>query len=112
MFGDKLRELRKNKKLSQDEMGKVLDVASTTISNWEKNITQPSFEKVYEIAKYFDVSINYLFGWTDDDITKIKELNRVLKETGLIQDEEMTFDELKKAIEILNVLKNKNTNEE
>lgn len=110
MFGEKLRELRKNKNISQEKLGEILGVTSTAIYSWEINRTQPPFETVVKIAKFFEVSPNYLFGFTDEDITKIKELNRVAREAGLIKGEDMTMEEFKKAIDIMQLLGDKNGN--
>ena len=116
MFGDKLRELRKNKYLSQDALGKEFGVRGNVIWDWENGRSQPSIEKIVDIAKFFDVSTDYLFGLNDRDIDRIKELNRILRETNLIKDREMTLSEFKKAIEIVDILlkdkeKEKDTNE-
>lgn len=107
MFGERLKGLRKSKKISQEKLGKILGVTSTAIYSWEINRTQPPFEKLIELANFFGVSMDYLLGITDEKISKIKELNRVAREAGLIKDEDMTLEEFKKAINIVNMLRDK-----
>ena len=109
MFGERLKELRIEKNLKQEELGEILNVSKATISSWEMGRTQPPFETIEKIIKFFNVSPNYLFGFTDEDITKIKELNRVAREAGLIKGEDMTMEEFKKAIDIIQVLGDKNS---
>lgn len=108
MFGEKLKELRTEKNLKQEELGEILGVSKATISSWEMNRTQPPFETIEEIIKYFNVSPNHLFGFTQEDITKIKQLNQVAREAGLIKGEDMTMEEFKKAIDIVEVLRGNN----
>jgi len=59
-FGDRLRELRKKKKLNQKDLGKLLGVAESTISMYERNGRQPDFDMQEKIANFFNVSIDYL----------------------------------------------------
>ena len=113
IFGEKLKELRKINKLTQTDVAKIFNVTDATVSTWEVGKAQPSLDKLKELAKYFKVSTDFLLGITDDDITKIEKLNHVAREAGLIKDEDMTLDEFKKAIDIVNMLrgeKNEKTN--
>lgn len=110
MFGDRLKELRKEKNISQEEFGKIFNVGSTTISNWELNITQPSFEIVKKISEYFNVTPNYLFGYELSDLEKIEQLKIVLKDAGLMTGDDLTIEELEKALQIVELMKNKESN--
>ena len=62
---DRLKELRKSKKLTQTELGKILGVGKTTISMYETNNSTPNDEIKLKIAEYFNVSVDYLLGKTD-----------------------------------------------
>ena len=64
-FAERLKELRMEKNLLQSELGKFLSVDQRTISNWEKGIRQPDFETLAAIARFFDVSVDYLLGLED-----------------------------------------------
>ena len=59
-FGKKLQELRKNKELTQEELGEILFVTRTTISKWESGRGYPSIDSLKAISNYFHVSIDDL----------------------------------------------------
>lgn len=61
-FCDVFRELRLEKKLSQEAIAKELDVSQSLINNWETNRSTPAPEMLEYIADYFDVSVDYLIG--------------------------------------------------
>ena len=62
MFKERLKELRKEKMLSQDDFAKIINVSQRSISSWEKGSREPGFEVLAQIAKYFDVTTDYLLG--------------------------------------------------
>lgn len=61
-FCDKLIELRKKMGLSQEELGYKVDVARQTISKWENGETTPELDKLIELSKLFEISIDELVG--------------------------------------------------
>ena len=65
-FGKRLRNLRENKGLTQEELGKIINQKKSNISKYENERLQPSMETINSFAEYFNVSIDYLFGRTDD----------------------------------------------
>ena len=60
--GEKIRQLRKDNKITQTELGKILNVEKSTISMYENNNTQPPSQTLALIAKYFNVTTDYLLG--------------------------------------------------
>ena len=62
IFCERLKELRIEKGLSTTVLGKIINVSNSTISRWESETIIPSIEHLYNIAKYFDVSADYLIG--------------------------------------------------
>ncbi|MBR3613928.1 MAG: helix-turn-helix transcriptional regulator [Clostridia bacterium] len=64
VFGERIKELRKEHNLSQEEFGRIFTnkIAQSTIGTWEKGLREPPFRAIIEMAKYFNVSIDYLFG--------------------------------------------------
>lgn len=62
MFGDRLKELRQQRQLTQNEFASILGIGRTTLSHYELNNREPDFEILEKIANYFDVSIDYLVG--------------------------------------------------
>ena len=62
VFGTRLKELRTEKHLSQQQLSQIFSVDRRTISNWENSLREPSLQTVVDIAKYFEVSADYLLG--------------------------------------------------
>jgi transcriptional regulator with XRE-family HTH domain len=65
MFGEKVKELRVKKGLSQDKLAQRLNISRTTITMWETLQREPDFETVKTLANYFNVSTDYLLGNTN-----------------------------------------------
>ena len=59
-------ELRSEKGISQREIAKLFDISQATYNNWENGRTQPSIEQLIALAKFYDVSVDYLIGNSDD----------------------------------------------
>lgn len=71
----RLKELRLNKNLTQQQLGKLMSVSGQTILNWENDITYPSVKKLIELASFFDVSIDYLLDFKEKDTNFDKIIN-------------------------------------
>ena len=71
----KLKELRVKKRLSQEELGKILGVSGQTILNWENCIHSPNVDQLIKLADFFDVSIDYLVGLKNENKTKNEIMN-------------------------------------
>ena len=61
-FGERLKKLREQKNLTQKEVAARLDVATETISNYERNIQTPRLEKIVELAIIYNSSLDYIIG--------------------------------------------------
>lgn len=59
-FNEKLQELRKKKRLTQEELADILFVSRTAVSKWESGRGYPNIESLRDISKYFCVSIDDL----------------------------------------------------
>ena len=62
----KIKELREEKGLSQLEVAKGIDTSQRNIGRWESGANEPSSSFVLKLAKYFNVSTDYLLGCEDD----------------------------------------------
>lgn len=60
VFGKKLKELRNERSLTQEQLAQILNVSKTTICQWETFKQEPSLNTLVAIAYYFDVSVDYL----------------------------------------------------
>lgn len=65
VFGERLKELRHDKNLTQQQLAKELNVSGNTIYAWEVNKQEPSMTALLKLSNIFNVSLDYLFGKTD-----------------------------------------------
>ena len=71
-FGEKLRNLRKSRGMTLEEVGNLVGVGKSTVRKWESGeIANMRRDKIALIAKALGVSPSYLMGWDDnaEDIT-------------------------------------------
>lgn len=66
MIGERLKKLRKERKWTQEDVAKKLNIPRSTYSNYESGKREPDFETAQLFAGLFEVSIDYLLGRTDD----------------------------------------------
>ena len=59
-FAENLKQLRKDKQLSQEELAEILDVSRQAVSKWEQGIGYPEVEKLLLISSKLNVSLDYL----------------------------------------------------
>lgn len=59
-FNEKLKELRKSRSLTQEELAEALFVSRTAISKWESGRGYPNLDSLKEISRYFGISIDEL----------------------------------------------------
>ena len=74
-FGDRMALVRKQKKLSQSELGKLADVSGDIVGKYERNEMKPSIETARRLANALNVTLDYLVGDSntvlfDKDTTK------------------------------------------
>lgn len=62
----RLLELRRERGLSQREVAREFNVSQSTYNNWENANTQPSIEQLIGLARFFEVSVDYLVGNSDE----------------------------------------------
>ncbi len=115
LFGDRLKELRISKNLSQEELSNILNVRKSSISNWETGKATPTFDMLTKIAQYFGVTIDYLLNFTQNDVDNMERLKQALKQAGMwnYAIDDMSREDFEKAMKIIAMLKEnkKDTNE-
>ncbi|MHA6481095.1 helix-turn-helix domain-containing protein [Paenibacillus sp. strain BS8-2] len=77
MYGERIRKLRKEKKLTMKQLGAKFNLAESTISGYENETRKPDLELIDKLADYFGVKADYILGRTDDptpSFTPNKEL--------------------------------------
>lgn len=61
----RIRDLREDNDLTQDQIIKILKMHKTTYTNYEQGKREPPFEFIVKLAKIYNVSIDYIAGLTD-----------------------------------------------
>ncbi len=64
-FKDILKELRLEKKIGQIDLAKNIGVSKGIISLWENGLREPSMSNLISLAKFFNVTIDFLVGLED-----------------------------------------------
>ncbi|ATW84542.1 helix-turn-helix transcriptional regulator [Weizmannia coagulans] len=72
MLAKRLRQARKNKKLTQEQLAHLVKTTKGTISNYENEYSTPSNEMLKDLAKALDVTTDYLLG-RSSDLPKLTE---------------------------------------
>lgn len=66
IFAERFKKLRLEKSISQQEIATSLGVDRSIVSHWERGTRIPSLDIAYSLADYFEVSLDYLVGRSDD----------------------------------------------
>lgn len=93
-IGQKIKELRLEKEITQASLAKHIGVTQKAVDFWEKNINEPKATYIINIAKFFNITTDYLLGIEDENGNKTKEI----KENSLIPIAARSKDNKKKNI--------------
>lgn len=72
-FGDNLRNLRKSKKLSQEELSERVGVSRQSVSKWESGVAYPEMNNILILCKIFNCKINDLLSEKIEDFNSFDE---------------------------------------
>ena len=78
MIGKRLEMLRKERKMSQRELAAILGVTNYTVSAYENDRSEPADEIKVQLARLFDVSLDYLMGLVDQPLSLSREEQTLL----------------------------------
>ena len=108
-FGERLKKLRQNKKMSQEELGLIFNppLAQSTIGTYERGVSEPTYSNLVIIAKHFNTTTDYLLGLTNqaeldtqkEDPKELKEF--LLQNNILFNGNELSDEDRKRMIDIL-----------
>lgn len=70
-IGNRIKELRTSKNLTQEDIAKMVKVSKATISNYEKGKVSPPIELLIKLAERYDVSIDWLCGLSNEEIPRL-----------------------------------------
>lgn len=103
-----LSELRREKRLSQEELAKIIGTSQSSVGHWESGRRNIPQDKLLQLSKYFNVSIDYLLGISNSrkkyyDLSRDNIVNRLEKimeeiESGIYTKDLDKFDEDSKNI--------------
>ena len=100
--GNRLREVRKAKGLTQTELGELIGVGKSAICCYEKETRNPTLEAIIEMIHVLGVSADYLLG--ADYLIKIEEENSFEEYVSLTKEEIVFIEELKKNKLVYDIL--------
>lgn len=75
---NRLKELRKSKKLTQIELADKIKIPYRTIQRWENGKTQIKPDKAQKLADFFEVPIGYLLGYSDSPVFELGDFVHLL----------------------------------
>lgn len=92
-FGDKLREARKNKGYTQEQIAHLLGIAKSTYTGYEKGVREPDLFKIKRLVEVLDVDSSWLLG-VDDSPSSITaaEYQAIKKYRALDERGKMAVD--------------------
>ena len=62
VFAERLKDLRRQFKIGQNELASKLQLSNASISYWENGKQEPTASALFKLAKFFGVTIDYLLG--------------------------------------------------
>lgn len=100
--GNRLREVRKRKGLTQTELGELIGVGKSAICCYENETRNPTLEAVIEMIHVFGVSADYLLG--ADYLVKISDNPKDEQYVQMTREEIIFIEELKKNKMVYDIL--------
>ena len=99
-IGNFLKELRKEKRITQEEFSEILNVSSRTISRWETGTNLPDISLLVDIAEFYDVSITEII---NGERRKSEIMEKEIKEVATVMSD-YAETEKKKILEKVKII--------
>ena len=74
-LGDRYRNLRKDRKLTQDDLAQYLGLTRSAINTWEQGLSIPSVNIIISLSQFYGVTTDYLLGLDNADLVDITNLS-------------------------------------
>ena len=84
-IGQKIRTLRKNKHLTQEQLAEALSVSAQSVSKWENLISTPDISLLPVIARYFGVTMDELFNYRLDSLSYKERFIRFMADNAVLR---------------------------
>mgnify|MGYP004504273437 CR=1 FL=1 len=108
MFGERLKSILQDSDISQLKLAQELGYTQQAVNRWCNNITEPDNKTIVDIAKYLNVSTDYLLGndatlnKNEEELREIDTLKRLLIKNGYMnQNDDLTKKELNNLIKMI-----------
>lgn len=102
IFSERLLALRKSSKISLQALGDKLGISNQAVSLLEKGRRSPSFEVLLALADYFDVSLDFITGRSDNpNSEKLKEIECYIERDGVIGEKIKCFADIEHPNQII-----------
>lgn len=91
-FGKKIAALRKESKMSQGDLAKMLNTSISVIGRYERDEMKPSIEVAQKIAGFLNTTVGYLLGETEDaELFKNPSMLQRLKELNSLPEKDKDY---------------------
>ena len=107
MFGERLKNILQDSDISQLKLAQELGYTQQAVNRWCNNITEPDNKTIVDIAKYLNVSTDYLLGndnslnKNEEELREIDTLKRLLIKSGYMNsNDDLTKKELNNLIKM------------
>lgn len=97
MFGERLKNLRQQNHLQQEQVARLVGVERSTVSMWENDLRQPSYTTLVRLADVYGVTTDYLLGRTNNSPLDLSGLTAA--EASLVEQLVVGMSEKNKALE-------------
>lgn len=87
---NRLKELRKEKNITQADLGKIINQSKSNVSKYETGMLEPNIQTLTVLSNYFEVSIDYLLG-----ISNVRTSNGISTIAAHKDDENWSDEEIK-----------------
>ena len=91
MFANRLKEIRKEKNMTQVQLAEALGVSKGTVAMWEIGKRQPNFETLNALSDIFDKRIDYILGYSNDS-SSVKMTESEIEQLGVWETEENFYE--------------------
>lgn len=91
MFANRLKEIRKEKNMTQVQLAEALGVSKGTVAMWEIGKRQPNFETLNALSDIFDKKIDYILGYSNDS-SSAQMTESEIEQLGIWETEENFYE--------------------
>ena len=88
-LGKRIQSYRKQKGLSQEQLASRLNISRQALSKWESDINVPNIDKIMDVAKALEITLNELLGLEEDSNDEYAKLESILNQVVLTQNNEI-----------------------